>query len=97
VQEQLDGTWKTSRNWWGVKEGAIELASISEQVPAPVKAKVAEASAGLKAGTFAIWKGPIADQSGKARLEAGQTADDEFLSKIDFYVKGVEGKLPNAK
>jgi simple sugar transport system substrate-binding protein len=62
-----------------------------------VKAKVAEASAGLKAGTFAIWKGPITDQRGKARLEAGQTADDEFLSKIDFYVKGVEGKLPNAK
>jgi basic membrane protein A len=97
VQAQLDGTWQTGRSWWGVKEGAIELASISEQVPAPVKAKVAEASAGLKAGTFAIWKGPIADQSGKARLEAGQTADDEFLSKIDFYVKGVEGKLPNAK
>ena len=97
VQEQLDGTWKTERSWWGVKEGAIELVSISEQVPAPVKAKVAEASAGLKAGTFAIWKGPIADQSGKSQLEAGQIADDEFLSKIDFYVKGVEGKLPNAK
>jgi basic membrane protein A and related proteins len=97
VQEQLDGTWKPGRSWWGVKEGAIELVSISEQVPAPVKAKVAEASAGLKAGTFAIWKGPITDQSGKARLEAGQTADDEFLSKIDFYVKGVEGKLPNGK
>jgi basic membrane protein A len=97
VQEQLDGSWKTGQTWWGVKEGAIELASISEQVPAAARARVAEVSSGLKAGTFAIWKGPIVDQSGKSHLEAGQTADDAFLSKIDFYVKGVEGKLPSAK
>jgi len=97
VQEQLDGSWKTGQTWWGVKEGAIELASISEQVPAAARARVAEVSAGLKGGTFAIWKGPIVDQGGKSHLEAGQTADDAFLSKIDFYVKGVEGKLPTAK
>jgi basic membrane protein A and related proteins len=97
VQEQLDGSWKTGQTWWGVKEGAIELASVSAQVPAAARARVAEVNAGLKAGTFSIWKGPIADQSGKNRLEAEQVADDAFLSKIDFYVKGVEGKLPNAK
>ena len=97
VREQLEGSWQTGQTWWGVKEGAIELASISEQVPAAVRARVAEVSAGLKAGTFAIWKGPIADSSGKNRLESGQTADDVFLSKIDFYVKGVEGKIPTGK
>jgi basic membrane protein A and related proteins len=96
VQEQLDGSWKTGQTWWGVKEGAIELVSLSESVPRPVQAKVAELSAGLKAGTFAIWKGPILDQSGQTRLEAGAVADDPFLLKIDFYVKGVEGQLPNA-
>jgi simple sugar transport system substrate-binding protein len=97
VREQLEGSWQTGQTWWGVKEGAIELASLSEQVPAAARARVAEVSAGLKAGTFAIWKGPIADSSGKNRLESGQTADDVFLSKIDFYVKGVEGKIPTGK
>lgn len=97
VQEHLDGTWKTGQTWWGVKEGAIELVSLSPAMPAPVKEKLAEVTAGLKDGSFAIWKGPISDQSGKARLEAGQVADDEFLLKIDFYVKGVEGALPTGK
>jgi basic membrane protein A len=97
VQEQLDGSWKPGQTWWGVKQGAIELVSISEQVPAAAKAKVAEISAGLKDGSFTIWKGPIADQSGKNRLEAGAVADDPFLLKIDFYVKGVEGQLPGSK
>lgn len=97
VRAHLDGTWKTTQTWWGVKEGAIELTSLSETVPAPVKAKVAEVTAGLKDGTFAIWKGPVLDQSGKTRLEAGQVADDPFLLKIDFYVKGVEGALPTGK
>jgi basic membrane protein A and related proteins len=97
VQEQLEGAWKTGQTWWGVKQGAIELASISDQVPAATRAKVAEVTAGLKAGSFAIWKGPVTDQSGKQRLEAGSVADDAFLLKIDFYVKGVEGQLPSSK
>ena len=97
VQEHLDGSWKTAQTWWGVKEGAIELVSLAEVVPAPIKAKVAEVTAGLKDGSFSIWKGPIVDQGGKTRLEAGQVADDAFLLKIDFYVKGVEGALPTGK
>ncbi len=97
VQEQLDGSWKTGQTWWGVQQGAIELVSIAEQVPAAAKARVAEVTAGLKDGSFSIWKGPIADQSGKNRLEAGSVADDPFLLKIDFYVKGVEGQLPSGK
>ena len=97
VQEQLDGSWKTGQTWWGIKEGAIELTSISEKVPAAVRARVGEITAGLKNGTFSIWKGPILDQKGKQVLEDGKVADDPFLLKIDFYVKGVDGSVPNAK
>jgi basic membrane protein A and related proteins len=94
VAEALEGRWTTGQTWWGVKEGAIELLSISDQVPAAAKARVAELEAGLKAGTHAIWKGPITDQSGKVVLEPGAVADDKFLLAVDFYVKGVEGSLP---
>ena len=55
---------------------------------------VLEREAGLKNGTFNIWKGPIVDQSGKTVVAAGQVADDKFLHGITFYVKGVEGKVP---
>ena len=33
-------------------------------------------------------------QDGKALLEKDAVADDKFLGGINFYVKGVEGKVP---
>src|SRR5213595_373095 len=96
TKQVLDGSWKTSSTkiWWGVKEGAIDIVSISDKVPAELKAKVEKVKAGLKDGSFAIWKGPIVGADGKEVLKAGVVADDAFLGDIKFYVKGVEGKVP---
>jgi simple sugar transport system substrate-binding protein len=94
IKDVLDGTWSTGKTWWGVKEGAIDLVSISDTVPAAAKRKIEQVKAGLKDGSFAIWKGPIVDQSGKEVVKAGSVADDGFLTGINFYVKGVEGKMP---
>ena len=94
TKDALEGTWATGGVWWGVKEGAIDIVSIAEDVPADTKAKVDEIKAGLKAGTFSIWKGPLIDNSGKTLLKDGEVADDKFLSGVMFYVKGVEGKVP---
>jgi simple sugar transport system substrate-binding protein len=94
TKDALEGTWTTGGVWWGVKEGAIDIVSIAEDVPAETKAKVDEIRAGLKAGTFSIWKGPLVDNSGKTLLKEGEVADDKFLSGVNFYVKGVQGKVP---
>jgi basic membrane protein A len=94
VGDALNGTWTTGQTWWGVKEGSIDLVSISSKVPDALKGKVDAVKKGLKDGSFAIWKGPIMDQSGKELLKANQVADDKFLHGINFYVKGVKGKPP---
>ena len=94
TKDALEGTWTTGGVWWGVKEGAIDIVSVAEDVPAETKAKVDEVRAGLKAGTFSIWKGPLVDNTGKTILKDGEVADDKFLSGVMFYVKGVEGKVP---
>ena len=94
TKDALEGTWTTGGVWWGVKEGAIDLVSIAEDVPAETKAKVDEVKAGLKDGSFAIWKGPLVDNTGKTVIKKGEVADDKFLSGVNFYVKGVESKSP---
>ena len=96
VKDVLDGTWKTSEEkiWWGVKEGAIDIVSIAADVPDAAKAKVETVKAGLKDGSFSIWKGPIMDNTGKEVLAKDAVADDKFLGGVSFYVKGVEGKVP---
>jgi simple sugar transport system substrate-binding protein len=98
TREALDGTWKGGTGaWWGVKEGAIDIVSISDKVPADIRAKVESVKAGLKDGSFVIWKGPIAGNDGKEMIAAGTNADDKFLGGVNFYVNGVEGKVPGGE
>ena len=95
VKDVLDGTWSTGQAWWGVKEGAIDMVSVAADVPDETKKRVDEIKAGLKDGSFVIWKGPIVGQDGKTVLAKDAVADDKFMSGINFYVKGVEGKVPS--
>ena len=94
TQDVLDGNWATGKSWWGVKEGAIDVVSIADDVPNAVKAKFNAVKTGLMDGSFVIWKGPIHDNSGNLVLSKGQEATDEFLERMTFYVKGIEGKVP---
>ncbi len=98
TKEALDGSWKGgTAAWWGVKEGAIDLVSIAADVPAETKAKIDEVKKGLTDGSFVIWKGPIVDNTGKVQVAKDTVADDKFLGGLNFFVKGVEGKVPGAK
>lgn len=94
VREALEGKWSTGQAWWGVKEGAIDLVSVAADVPDETKKRVDEIRAGLKDGSFNIWKGPIMDNTGKVLIAKDVVADDTFLGGLKTYVKGVEGKVP---
>jgi simple sugar transport system substrate-binding protein len=37
------------------------------------------------------------DNTGKEVLSKDSVADDKFLSGVNFYVKGVDGKVPGGK
>jgi basic membrane protein A len=97
TKDALEGQWASGQSWWGVKEGAIDIVSIAEDVPADTKAKVESIKKGLADGSFVIWKGPIVGQDGKEVLAKDAVADDKFLGGVNFYVKGVEGKIPGGE
>ena len=95
VGDALNGSWKGNANdWWGVKEGAIDIVSIAADVPEATKKRLDEVKAGLKDGSFSIWKGPIMDNTGKELVASGTVADDKFLGGLKTYVNGIEGKVP---
>jgi simple sugar transport system substrate-binding protein len=70
------------------------MVSMAADVPDDTKKRIDEIKAGLKAGTFSIWKGPIMGQDGKEILAKDAVGDDKFLSGVNFYVQGVQGKIP---
>ncbi len=95
VRDVLDGHWTGGTSaWWGVKEGAIDLVSLAADVPLDTQKRIGEVRAGLKDGSFVIWKGPIIDNTGQELLARGAVADDKFLRGLKTYVTGVQGKVP---
>lgn len=98
LKDVIDGTWKGGQvTRWGVPEGQNDLIKLAEDIPAEAKAKVDEIKAKMKDRSFDVFTGPVVDGDGKERLAAGTKADDDWMGKIDFYVKGVEGKVPASK
>lgn len=95
VQNLLDGTWKTDSTLWGIKEGAVDLVAIAEDVPKDIRSKLETIKSGIRNNTFAIWRGPIQDQSGKEIIPNKVDANDNFLNGMNFLVKGIEGRIPN--
>jgi basic membrane protein A and related proteins len=95
TREALEGKWTTGQSWWGVKEGAIDMVAMNDAIPADIRKKVEEIRAGLKAGTFNVFTGPIVDQAGKEMLAKDAVADDKWKHDVKWYVRGVEGKVPS--
>lgn len=97
IKDVMDKTWKSERTVWGVKEGQNNLVKIADVVPEDVKKKVEEIKAGMKDGSFEVFTGPIMSNAGKEVLAKDTKADQAWKDKVDFYVKGVDGKIPAAK
>lgn len=93
AQDVIDGKWKTSSVWGGIKDGMVSIDDISATVPADVRQLIAAREKEIVAGTLTPFAGPLKDNEGKVRLEKGPM-NDEGLGKMDYYVEGVSGKLP---
>ncbi len=70
------------------------MAAMNQKIPAGVRAKATQTIADIKAGKLHPFQGPIMNQAGKVMVPAGSVAPDKMLLTMDWYVKGVEGKLP---
>ncbi|TPL05727.1 MULTISPECIES: BMP family ABC transporter substrate-binding protein [unclassified Mesorhizobium] len=92
VQAALDGTWKPDNVWLGIKDGAVKLAPYTN-MPDDVKA-MAEATEKKIAGGWNPFTGPVSKQDGSPWLKDGEVADDGTLLGMNFYVKGIDDKLP---
>ncbi len=92
AQAVLDGSWKTSSTWGGIKDGLVKLEDINASVPADVKALVLAREKEIVAGTLSPFAAPIKDNDGKIRLDKGVLSDDG-LNKMDYFVEGVSGKV----
>ncbi|WP_430459711.1 BMP family ABC transporter substrate-binding protein [Thalassolituus sp. LLYu03] len=94
IEAVMNGTWKPQDFWGGFAEGMLVVASVNDNLPADVKAKVAEAQAALKAGTLKPFTGPIKDNQGNVVVAAGHTLTDAELAGVNWYIEGIDATIP---
>ncbi len=94
VRAVMDGTWKSSDTWGGLKSGMVTMGPFNKVLPEAAVKQAKAAEAAIRSGALHPFTGPIKDQSGKVRVKAGETMSDKELAGMNWYVEGVEGKLP---
>lgn len=90
----MEGTWTSEDTWDGLNAGMLEMAAYNEAIPAEVVEEAEAARIAIEAGELHPFQGPILDQDGKEMVAEGAVADDGMLLSMDWYVQGIQGKLP---
>jgi simple sugar transport system substrate-binding protein len=94
VKAVMDGSWKSMDTWAGIKEGMVQMAPYGDAVPTDVRELADKVKASIVDGSFHPFQGPIKNQKGEVVVKEGETISDADLSKLDWYVEGVDGTFP---
>ena len=93
VQAVMDGTWKSEDTWDGMGPGMVAMAPYTN-LPDDVVAMAKETQAKITSGEFHPFTGPIDKQDGSMAIGEGEVLDDGTLLGMNWYVKGIDDKLP---
>jgi basic membrane protein A len=94
VKKYMAGTWKSEAYWGEMNTGIVNLAPFGKNVPQDVQDLVNAKKKEIIDGSFSVFTGPITDASGKVHGEAGKPLTDEEVLSTNWFVKGVNGDIP---
>jgi basic membrane protein A len=90
VKSVLDGKWAEGSSWEGLAAGEVVIGDYNEKIPADVVAAAEAVRTGIIDGSVHPFAGPITDNKGEMRVEAGDVIDDGEFWAVDWYAEGVE-------
>ncbi len=93
VQAVLDGTWESQASWEGLKDNMLLMAPYTN-LPDDVVEMAKTTQAAIISGDLHPFKGPISKQDGTQVIGEGETLDDGTLLGMNWYVKGIDGEIP---
>ncbi|HSV81607.1 MAG TPA: BMP family ABC transporter substrate-binding protein [Ramlibacter sp.] len=90
TQDALAGKFKGGIFFGGIKEGVIRLAPLGPQVPKDVADLVAEKSRDIASGRLNVFAGPVKDNTGALKIQAGSVLPDAELGKMTWFAEGIQ-------
>jgi basic membrane protein A len=97
VKGILNKQFKSEDYYGGLADKMVSLGPMNARVPADVVSLVEQRRKAIADGSFQIFKGPLADQSGKERVAAGKAMTLKEILDFNWLLKGMEGQAPGAK
>ena len=100
VGQVIDGTWTPMCDgpdgcYFGhMNDGSVEMAPFTN-MPDDVRAKAQAIKDAITAGEYFAFTGPLKDNEGNLVLADGEVADRAHLDSMNYYVEGIDAKVPN--
>jgi len=93
VDQVNQGIWKSDAIWWGLNEGAVDLSPFGPAVPDDVKTIVNGRKSDMINGKWAVFTGPVRNQTGEIMIPEGKAMTDDEIWNMDWFVEGVKGDI----
>jgi simple sugar transport system substrate-binding protein len=95
AQSVVDGNWSAGDTWGGMDTGMVAMAPYNPKLMSSGLIQEAiNMEVALKDGSMHAFEGPIYNQAGELVVAEGEVADDGMLLGMNFYVKGIDGDIP---
>jgi basic membrane protein A and related proteins len=95
VQAMLDGTWEPALTFGGLKDGFIDFAPYGPAVTPEMLELVEAKKEEIANGTFDMFAGPIADNTGAVVIADGDSVPFESRTECcQWLVDGITGEIP---
>ncbi len=89
----LDGSWTSHDTWGGLAAGMVKMGPYVN-MPDDVKAMAEATQADITSGKLNVFKGPISKQDGTLAIKDGETMPYKEILGLNWYVKGIDDKVP---
>src|SRR3954469_8170400 len=94
VKLALDGKWASGDIWGGLNSKIVQMAPYTN-MPDDVKKMATDTEAAIAAKRLHPFKCPVLAQDGKpVECKGGANLDDGQILGMNFYIKGIDDKLP---
>ncbi len=94
VKLALEGKWTSGDVWGGLNSKIVQMAPYTN-MPNDVKKMAMDAEAAISSGTLHPFKCPVLAQDGNpVECKGGTHLDDGQILGMNFYIKGIDDKLP---
>ena len=94
VGQVINGNWQSEDYFGHMNEDVVQMAPFTN-MPDDVRAKAQQMKDAISNGEFFAFTGPLYDNEGNLQLEDGEVATDLQLNSMNYYVEGIDAKVPN--